>query len=290
MAADRDCVSGKMWICTFLPISSCLCRFTIMHADLLLPQRQNLILERLGASGRVLAAELAEEFGVSEDTIRRDLRELASAGQCVRVYGGALPVPAVHGKTLSQRLELDSDRKAALAGTAAAFVRPGMTVFIDAGSTNLAIARALAGADDVTAVTNTPLIAAALMEAPGIRVIMTGGQIDPHVGGAIGLKALRDIETLRPDLCILGACGIDRNAGLTAERFDDAEFKRAAAEASGQVLAAVTNGKLATAAAHRVIGLSGCSAIVMEADAPAEAVAAYREAVPVVLRAGDPVP
>lgn len=261
-----------------------------MHADLLLPQRHSLILERLGASGRVLAVELAREFGVSEDTIRRDLRELASAGQCIRVYGGALPPAPAPGKPFSERIGLDADRKAALAETVAGFIHPGMTVFIDAGSTNLAIARAISGIGDLVVATNTPLIAVALMEKPGIQIIMTGGQIDPHVGGAIGVRALRDIETLRPDLCVLGACGIDRRAGLTAELFDDAEFKRAAALASRQVLAAVTNGKLATAAAHSVIGLSACSAVVVEADAPEEEVAAYRETVPLVLRAGDSVP
>jgi DeoR/GlpR family transcriptional regulator of sugar metabolism len=139
-----------------------------MQTELLLRQRQSLIQDRLRQSGRVLAVDLAQEFNVSEDTIRRDLRELAAAGLCERVYGGALPV-APGGTTLSQRAGEAPGRKAALAAAAVPLLTPGMTVFFDASSTNLAIARALPAGLELTAVTNTPLIAAVLMEKPGHR-------------------------------------------------------------------------------------------------------------------------
>ena len=112
-----------------------------MSGELLLRERKTLIQERLKANGRVLAADLAAEFNVSEDTIRRDLREMAAAGLCERVYGGALPVvPAAH-TTLSERIAMAPERKAALARVAVGLIEPGMTVFLDAGSTNLAIAQ-----------------------------------------------------------------------------------------------------------------------------------------------------
>ena len=184
-----------------------------MQTELLLQQRQRLIQDRLRASGRVLAVDLAQEFNVSEDTIRRDLRELAAAGLCERVYGGALPM-APGSTTLAQRVGEAPERKAALRRCRSCLHQAGTcTVFFDAGSTNLAIAQALPDDLELTAVTNTPLIAAALMDKPGVDLIVVGGQIDRRVGAAVGARAQRDVETLRPDLCILGACGADIEPG-----------------------------------------------------------------------------
>ncbi len=92
-----------------------------MSTELLLRERKTLIQERLKADGRVLAADLAAEFRVSEDTIRRDLREMAAAGLCERVYGGALPL-APSALSLSQRVAMAPERKAALARASVGFI------------------------------------------------------------------------------------------------------------------------------------------------------------------------
>ena len=233
--------------------------------DLLLGERQALIRDRLDLSGRVIAAELAQELGVSEDTIRRDLREMASAGLCRRVYGGALRIS--HSRTsMNERMAIGGDRKAALARAAAAFIMPGTTVFLDAGSTNLALARVLPAGADLTVATNAPAIAAALLERD-IATIQLGGLIDPRVGGAIGAKAMRDAEAFRPDILVLGVCGIDVEAGVTAYTFEDAEFKRFLASRCKHVLTVITNDKLSTAAPYSVVPLSRVTRAVIEADA-----------------------
>ena len=244
-----------------------------MSTDLLLRERKGLIQERLKAEGRGLAADLARELGVSEDTIRRDLREMAAAGLCERVYGGALPLAPDAG-SLTARASLAPERKAALARASVGFLRPGMTIFLDAGSANLAIARALPPDLSATIATNTPLIAAVLMEKPEVDVILIGGPLNRAVGGAVGARAQRDAELLRPDLSVLGTCGADAEAGLTAFHFEDAEFKRLIASKSRSVLAAVTTDKLGTAAPHAVIGIGDVSTLVLEADAPEAEIAA----------------
>lgn len=233
--------------------------------DLLLGERQALIRTRLDLSGRVIAAELAQELGVSEDTIRRDLREMASAGLCRRVYGGALRISQSQ-VSMTERIAIGGDRKAALAIAAAALIPAGSNVFLDAGSTNLALARALPVGADLTVVTNAPTIAAAVLERD-IRTIQLGGVIDPAVGGAVGAKALRDAEAFRPDILVLGVCGIDAEAGVTAYSFEDAEFKRFLASRSKSVLIAVTNDKLSTAAPYSVVPLTRVTRAVIEADA-----------------------
>lgn len=246
-----------------------------MQPDLLLRERQQIIQHRLKTSGRVLAVNLAKEFGVSEDTVRRDLREMAAAGLCERVYGGALPV-APGGTSLESRVGQSAERKQALALTAVDFIRDGMTVFFDASSTNIAIAKALPADIRLTAVTNTPLIAAALMEKPGVEIILIGGRIDRQVGAAVGATAQREIGALRPDLCILGVCGIDIAAGITAFEYEDAAFKRLAVQQSAAVLVAVTADKVATSAPHAVVPAKECTTLIAEGGAETAALSAFR--------------
>jgi len=255
-----------------------------MSQELLLGERQDLIRTRLDLSGRVIAAALAQELGVSEDTIRRDLREMAASGLCRRVYGGALRITQSQ-TSMKERMAIGGARKAALAQTAAGLIPAGSTVFLDSGSTNLALARALPAGSDLTVATNAPAIAAILLERD-IATIQLGGLIDPGVGGAIGAKAMRDAEALCPDILVLGVCGIDPDAGITAYTFEDAEFKRYVASRSKLVLVTFTNDKLSIAAPYSVVPLSRVARAVVEADADETDVAALAATGIEILRAG----
>jgi len=275
MARALACVISFVYACSCLINDEIDETGTNMN-ELLMQERQSAISRKLQINGRVLAAELAEEFGVSEDTVRRDLREMAAAGLCERVYGGALPVSPA-STSLNHRMGVARDRKQALALAAVSQIAPGSTVFFDAGSTNLAIAAALPADMALTAATNAPAIAAALLEKPLVNVILIGGLLDRQVGGALGAKAMRDMESLSPDLCVLGACGIDLVAGVTTFGFEDAEFKRFAASRSRKVLVAVTSEKFATAAPHGVLAVAHCACLVVESNADPAMLAQYRE-------------
>ena len=109
---------------------------------MLAAQRRDVLLSRLATDGRLVAKDIARELGVTEDSIRRDLRDLAAAGLCQRVYGGALPAsPAVAGYAV--RASVATDSKQRVAQAAAALVRPGTTVLLDGGTTALAVTAAL---------------------------------------------------------------------------------------------------------------------------------------------------
>ncbi len=253
--------------------------------DHLVSERQALILSELHAKGRVLAQKLARDFAVSEDTVRRDLREMAARGECERVYGGAL-LPRGSTRPLVERIAEAPDRKALLGAAAATLIEEGMVVFFDAGSTNLAVVRNLPADMRITAVTNTPAIAAELVTRPSTQLILIGGKIDPAVGAAIDATALRQLDQIRPDLCLIGACGITADHGLAADVYEDAVFKRMASAAARRTLAAATNEKLTHAAAFQVMPLSSSLTLVVEADADAALVAGIAAGGATILRAG----
>jgi DeoR/GlpR family transcriptional regulator of sugar metabolism len=176
--------------------------------------------------------------------------------------------------SLLRRLSDRPERKSALARAAVALLKPDMTVFIDAGSTNLAIAQAIPATLSLVVITNAPLVAAALLDKPGVDVVVIGGRLDQKSGAVLGAKATQDVAGFHPDLCVLGSCGLDVDSGISASFFEEAEFKRFIALRSRSVVAAVTNDKLGVAAPFAVIPLDGCRHVVVEHDADAALLAA----------------
>jgi DeoR/GlpR family transcriptional regulator of sugar metabolism len=250
-----------------------------MHTDIPLARR-DIIALRLEQGEGAVATTLAQEFGVSEDAIRRDLRALAAAGKCRRVYGGALPLlpvsPASSG--MAERMEEGAGRKAALARTAAALVQKHELVFLDNGSTNLAIVRFLAQDMDLTIATNSVHIAIEVLKRSDMRLTMVGGMVDPGVGGCIDAHALAHVAMLNIDRCFLGACAVSASSGIAAFDPADAAFKRAVMAASAYVAVLATSAKLETRAPHRVAAVGDVDRIIVEHDAPAAIVASLTQA------------
>jgi DeoR/GlpR family transcriptional regulator of sugar metabolism len=146
-------------------------------------------MRKLTESDRVIARDLAEEFGTSEDAIRRDLRDLAAAGLCKRIYGGALALSPAQGR-FAERVDTQLAPKRALACAALPLIERGQTLFIDSGSTNLMLAEILPGDLSLTIVTNSVSIATTLLRRPGISLFLIGGHVDPDIDGAVGAQAI----------------------------------------------------------------------------------------------------
>jgi DeoR/GlpR family transcriptional regulator of sugar metabolism len=249
-----------------------------MSSHQLLPdERHHFIRKRLSLGERVLAVEMARELGASEDTIRRDLRQLASLGVCQRVYGGALPISPASG-SFEMRLKQKLGSKVALGQAAATIVAAGQVIFLDAGTTNLEIARALPNDIKLTVATNSPVIAAELISRSSIKLIMIGGLVDPDAGAALGARAIRDVESISIDLSFLGGCAVSDQAGVRAFIFEDAEFKRALVGASRAIAVAVTTEKFGTTAPFQVAMSDDLDLLIVEADAPSEQLQPFRHA------------
>lgn len=250
--------------------------------------RRETIAARLREGQPVVAAALAGEFGVSEDSIRRDLRALAAEGRCRRVYGGALPQSPASGPMAARSRE-DGERKLALARAGATLIRAGEFLFLDSGSTNLALAGLLPTGMGLTVATNCVRIAAMLCERTDLALIVIGGTVDPHIGGCVDASAVMALQDMNIDHCFAGACAISTELGLCTFDGADAIFKRALLAASRRASLLVTTQKLGTTAPHRVSPLSRIETIVLENHASSQHGAALSQAGPAILFAA-PMP
>ena len=174
---------------------------------MLTTQRKLHILKLLKRDGQIIAKDLSLELELSEDTIRRDLRELAQEGLLQRVHGGALPAsPAI--ADFAARESIATVAKIAIGRAAADMIQPGNVVIVDGGTTAVQLVRHLAANLEATIVTHSPTIAVELVHHPGIEVILIGGKLFKHSVVAVGAAAIEAIARIRADLYFMGATGI----------------------------------------------------------------------------------
>jgi len=177
-------------------------------------RRHNEIVQRLRAVGSVSVGELADIFGVSHETIRRDLKLLEDQGHLDVVHGGASRRGMME-PPISQRGEENPDGKALIARTAARMVADNATVLIDSGTTSAALSLELVGRPGLTICTNSLNHALTLCRVPGNRVFMLGGEVDNNDEAAFGLGAAAGMDTVRADLAFIGVGGFAEDGGLT---------------------------------------------------------------------------
>jgi DeoR/GlpR family transcriptional regulator of sugar metabolism len=232
---------------------------------MLAAERRDHLLGLLAREGKIVAKDVAADLGISEDSVRRDLRDLAAEGLCQRVYGGALPVsPAV--ADYAARKTVTPDGKREVAAVAAALVRPGSALILDGGTTALAVARALPPTLVCTVITHSPTIAAALLEHPQVEVFLLGGRLFKHSAVACGAAAVEAAQNVSADLCLLGVTGVHPEAGLTTGDAEEAAMKRALAARAADTYILASSEKIGTASRFRVLPLEEISGLITDAD------------------------
>ncbi|MCQ4633600.1 DeoR/GlpR family DNA-binding transcription regulator [Shinella sp. CPCC 100929] len=223
-------------------------------------ERQAVILDKVNAAGRVLAAGLAQEFGVSEDSIRRDLRDLSDAGLVQRFHGGAarLVTPALD---FHRRETLHAGEKQRIGLAAAATIPDGATLLVDSSTTVVQFVRSLSPALSIRIITTAIDVAAAALDHPLTEVIMLGGRLGRLTRSATGAGAIDAVRAVRADYCILGTCGVDHDLMLRSDDFEDAHLKSTMIRAANKTLLLATADKLGQAATHEVARISAVSAL-----------------------------
>jgi DeoR/GlpR family transcriptional regulator of sugar metabolism len=230
---------------------------------MLTTQRKQQILSILKRDGQVIAKEVSRLMGLSEDTIRRDLRELAHEGLLQRVHGGALPAsPAM--ADFAGRESITTEGKVAIGRAAAQMIRPGQVVILDGGTTAREIARHIAMDLKATIVTHSPTIALELVTHPNAEVILIGGRLFKHSVVAVGAAAIEAISAIHADIYFMGVTGVHPKTGLTTGDFEEAAVKRALSNAAAETIVLASSEKLNAASPYAVVPLAEVSGIITE--------------------------
>ena len=243
---------------------------------MLTTHRKQQLLARLKQDGKLIAKEISGELGVSEDTVRRDLRELAREGLLLRVHGGALPASPAVG---------DFATREAIGRAAAAMIQEGQVVILDGGTTSREIARHLPRDLRATVVTHSPTIALELLHHPALEVILLGGRLFKHSVVAVGAACLQAIQDVRADLFFMGVTGVHPQTGLTTGDFEEAGVKRALSHVAAETYVLASAEKLNAASPYRVVDLSRITGIITESGVPDQVVQVYSEQGIIVVRA-----
>jgi DeoR family galactitol utilization operon repressor len=184
-------------------------------------ERRNKIVDLVNAQGSVLVIDLSNSFGISEVTIRADLRLLEEKGLVTRFHGGAAKPGSYmldsenQEVVLEDRYKLASDPKKRIAQAAAAMIDEGMTIILDSGSTTMLIAEALAKKSNITVITNNLPAAFALSENKDITLVVCGGTLRHKTHSMHGTIAERSLQGISADIMFVGADGIDPTHGIT---------------------------------------------------------------------------
>jgi DeoR/GlpR family transcriptional regulator of sugar metabolism len=242
---------------------------------MLTSQRKKLILTRLTADGQIVARDLALELGTSEDTIRRDLRELAREGKLQRVHGGALPASAAIGD-LQIREQVSSKDKIELGGIGASMIGSNQVVILDGGTTALQVARQLAPNLRATIVTHSPTVAVEAAKHQYVDIIMLGGRLFRHSMVNVGAAVIDAASRLRADIYFMGVTGVHPEAGLSTGDAEEAAVKRALHERAAETVVLASAEKLMAASPFLVTTLAEISLLVVPTKTPDRIVRALR--------------
>ena len=237
-------------------------------------QRKDYLLDLLGKTGQIVAKSVSQELGLSDDTIRRDLRELAAEGRLQRVHGGALPASAAVGN-MAAREQLAPDGKVAIGRAATKLVKAGQVVILDGGTSTLQLARHLPTDLKLTVVTHSPTIAVALMDHPLIDVVLIGGMLFKHSMVAVGAAAIEAIARIHADICFIGVTGIHPQVGLTTGDLEEAHVKRALIGSAAETYVLVSAEKLNAASPYVIVPTTEVAGMIVEPGVGEEALGAY---------------
>ena len=202
-------------------------------------ERKREILSRLASDGKVIVAELAREFGVTEETVRRDLEKLDGEGLAYKIYGGAVSrTSSTLDLPYSVRVTENVEEKEIISDLVAQFIKDGDRLMLDSSSTNIYLVKKLKSKKNLTVITNSVKILLELSDKPDFTVLCTGGSLKEGSLSLIGSSAEKMISSYHVDFAICSCKGIDSTLGVTDSNEKDGQIKQAMfASAERRILA-----------------------------------------------------
>ncbi len=222
--------------------------------------RHKEIIEAARETGRVLVEDLAARFGVTPQTIRRDLTELCGQGYLARVHGGAMLRSGFANLGYEARRGMSAPEKDRIGRLCAAAIPDNASLFINIGTTTEAVARALLDHRDLLVITNNINVANTLAANPRAEIIVAGGMLRRSDGGLIGEAAVGFIEQFKVDYAVIGASAIDEDGALLDFDYREVQVARAIIENARRTYLVADSSKLARVAPVRIAGMDRIAA------------------------------
>jgi len=238
-------------------------------------ERQAYILHQVNLHNKVLSSHLSGQMQVSEDTIRRDLLELAQEGKITKVHGGALSNSFHVGITSKDVYSVEEKRAIAL--KAIQLIQDGMFVLTTGGTTIIELARLLPRELQATFITPSLPAAFEYSNHPNIDVVMIGDRISKNSKIAVGGEAVKKIQLIRADICFLGVNAIDIDEGLTDNDWGVVEIKRTMIDNAKKVVALSISEKVNTSEQLKVCAVDEIDILITELPPDAELLRPYRK-------------
>lgn len=231
--------------------------------------RHEMILERLSSDRKIAVATMASDLDVSMETIRRDLKLLEDRGLLRRIHGGAIPVLPQSDRPFQKRSRIAFQEKTAIAALVTPMLKEGMSIFLDTGTTTLAVARELAVVPALTIFTNSIDIGLVVSRQKRHEVRLTGGTVRPDDNALIGYDAIESLRKYHFDLALMGIVGVHLEGGFMDFGDDEAELRRAAARQAGRSIILADHNKFGRLGRLRTFDLGGVDFLVTDKAPPA---------------------
>jgi len=228
-------------------------------------ERQAFILHQVNLHKEVLSASLSEEMKVSEDTVRRDLQELADEGKIIKVHGGALSQSFGYGSVPAAKIYAHELKKN-IAQKVVSLIKDGMFVLTTGGTTIIEIARILPPQLKATFITGSVTAVLEYSQHPNIEVIMIGDKVSKSSKITVGGDAIAKIKQIKADVCLMGINAIDPEHGITDNDWDVVQVKKAMIESSSKVICLTISEKLKTYQPLSVCGIDEIDCLITELD------------------------
>ena len=231
--------------------------------------RQSLLLDEVRSRGSLSVEALAEKFGVTLQTVRRDVQRLAEAGLVARFHGGVrVPSSTVENIAYRQREALHAAEKARIARAVAARVPEGCSLILNIGTTTEAIARELMGRRGLRVITNNLNVAAILSHHPDCELIVAGGVVRPRDRGIVGEAAVDFIRQFKVDIGLIGISGLEADGTLRDFDYREVTVARAIVERSREVWLAADHSKFNRPAMVEVAHFDRIDVLFTDAEPP----------------------
>ena len=228
-------------------------------------ERQAYILHQVNLHNKVLSSSLCTEIMVSEDTIRRDLQELADEGKIIKVHGGALS-PSFNHVYFPSNGVYSQNQKKNIAQKAISLISNGMFVLTSGGTTIIEMARLLPHHLKATFISGSIPAILEYMHHPNIDVILIGDKISKNSKITVGSQAIARIREMKADMCFLGTNAIDLEQGITDNDWEVVQLKKAMIESSQKVVCLSIAEKVNTVQPIKVCGLEDIDMLVTELE------------------------